>query len=174
MEETTTTTTTEKKEETKKLTPKQVFAIRMVCWVLCALIIPVAFIIFRYDLFTKISKVQFGGWGMIAIIIIFTFIAVLGKYLKRGFKKYSLVGQIISGVIKIVLPLVALYFILVNIKDSIDLFLQALAVVIISETIAIPINPMPKWVYEQSKGEAQDTIDYFFKKYDERKETKDN
>ena len=45
---------------------------------------------------------------------------------------------------------------------------------IISETIAIPINPMPKWVYEQSKGEAQDTIDYFFKKYDERKETKDN
>ena len=170
----TTTTTTETKEETKKLTPKQVFAIRMVCWVLCALIIPVAFIIFRYDLFTKISKVQFGGWGMIAIIIIFTFIVVLGKYLKRGFKKYSLVGQIISGVIKIVLPLVALYFILVNIKDSIDLFLQALAVVIISETIAIPINPMPKWVYEQSKGEAQDTIDYFFKKYDERKETKDN
>ena len=170
----TTTTTTETKEEPKKLTPKQVFAIRMVCWVLCALIIPVAFIIFRYDLFTKISKVQFGGWGMIAIIIIFTFIAVLGKYLKRGFKKYSLVGQIISGVIKIVLPLVALYFILVNIKDSIDLFLQALAVVIISETIAIPINPMPKWVYEQSKGEAQDTIDYFFKKYDERKETKDN
>lgn len=174
MAETTTTTTTETKEEPKKLTPKQVFAIRMVCWVLCALIIPVAFIIFRYDLFTKISKVQFGGWGMIAIIIIFTFIAVLGKYLKRGFKKYSLVGQIISGVIKIVLPLVALYFILVNIKDSIDLFLQALAVVIISETIAIPINPMPKWVYEQSKGEAQDTIDYFFKKYDERKETKDN
>ena len=124
MAETTTTTTTETKKETKKLTPKQIFAIRMVCWVLCALIIPVAFIIFRYDLFTKISKVQFGGWGMIAIIIIFTFIAVLGKYLKRGFKKYSLVGQIISGVIKIVLPLVALYFILVNIKDSIDLFLQ--------------------------------------------------
>ena len=33
---TTTTTTTETKEETKKqLTPKQIFAIRMVCWVLC-------------------------------------------------------------------------------------------------------------------------------------------
>ena len=55
MAETTTTSTTETKEETKKqLTPKQIFAIRMVCWVLCALIIPVAFIIFRYDLFTKI------------------------------------------------------------------------------------------------------------------------
>ena len=174
-ETTTTTTTTETKEETKKqLTPKQIFAIRMVCWVLCALIIPVAFIIFRYDLFTKISKVQFGGWGMIAILIIFTFVIVLGNYLKGGFKKYSMVGQIINGAVKVVLPLVALYFILVNIKDSIDLFLQALAVVIISETIAIPINPMPKWVYEQSKGEAQDTIDYFFKKYDERKETKDN
>ena len=76
-ETTTTTTTTETKEETKKqLTPKQIFAIRMVCWVLCSLIIPVAFIIFRYDLFTKISKVQFGGWGMIAVLIIFTFVIV--------------------------------------------------------------------------------------------------
>ena len=98
---TTTTTTTETKEETKKLTPKQIFAIRMVCWVLCALIIPVAFIIFRYDLFTKISKVQFGGWGMIAILIIFTFVIVLGNYLKKGFKKYSMVGQIINGAVKI-------------------------------------------------------------------------
>ena len=54
MAETTTTTTTETKEETKKLTPKQIFAIRMVCWVLCALIIRGALSIVRYDLFTKV------------------------------------------------------------------------------------------------------------------------
>jgi len=163
-----------KKEETEKkeMTEKQKFIVRLVFWVIFALIVPVGFIIFRYDLFTRISTVQFGGWGMLAVIIIFIFLIVVGKYIKKGSKKYSMPIQILNGVIKVILPLVAIYLILVNIKDSIDLFLQSLAVCIVSEAIAIPINPMPKWVSDQNEGQMNDTIDYFFKRYDERKGNK--
>lgn len=162
-------TSTETTEE-KKLTPKQIFIIRMCFWVLFSLLIPVAFIIFRYDLFTTVSHIQFGGWGMLAIIIIFVFLIVMGNYLKKGQKKYSLLWQVLSGILKVTLPLVALYLILFNVKDSLDLFMQSLLVVIISETIAIPINPMPKWVADQNRGFMNDTIDYFFNQYDKRKD----
>lgn len=161
---------TDTETEQKKLTPKQVFIIRMCFWVLFSLLIPVAFIIYRYDLFTTVSHIQFGGWGMLAVIILFTFVIVLGNYLKKGAKRYSLLLQVLSGILKITLPLVALYLILFNVKDSIDLFLQSLMVVIISETIAIPINPMPKWVADQNRGYMNDTIDYFFTQYDKRKD----
>lgn len=158
------------KEETKKkaLSEKQVFWIRFVCWSIFACIVPVVFIIWRYDLFTKITAIQFGGWGMLAIIIVATFLIVLANYIKKAFSKRSMTKQIISGICKVVLPLLTLLLVLYSIRNNIDLFLQALGCVIISESIAIPINPMPKRVYEESKGATEDAIDYFFQRYDEK------
>ena len=57
-----------------------------------------------------------------------------------------------------------------SITNNTEIFLQALAVVIASETIAIPINPFPKWVDDKTQGAMDSSIDYFFKRYDERKE----
>ena len=157
-------------EETKKkaLSEKQVFWIRFACWSIFACIVPVVFIIWRYDLFTKITAIQFGGRGMLAIIIVATFLIVLANYIKKAFSKRSMTKQIISGICKVVLPLLTLLLVLYSIRNNIDLFLQALGCVIISEAIAIPINPMSKRVYEESKGATEDTIDYFFQRYDEK------
>ena len=146
---------------------KKLFWTRFCLWVLFACVLPFAFIVWRFDLFVSVSKMQIGGWGMIAIIIVCVFAFTLARYVKAGMIKWSMTKQIISGVVKVIIPFVCLFLMLNAIKDNVDIFLQALAVVIGCEAIAIPINPMPEWVYIQSKGQTEDTIDYFLKRQSE-------
>lgn len=168
MEENTTIEETKVKDPEKVETQK--FWVKFAFWMVFALIIPVAFIIWRFDLFKTISAVQFGGWGVIAVIIIATFAVVCLKYVNKGMIRWSMTKQIVQGVCKVTIPLLAFYWMLNSISSNTAVFLQALAVVIVSETIAIPLNPFPKWVDEKTQGAMDSSIDYFFKRYDERKE----
>lgn len=164
---------TEKKEKTPEQIKKeetQVFWVRFVFWTIFALILPVGFIVWRFELFKAISAVQFGGWGVLAVIIIAVFCIVCLKYVNKGMIRYSMTKQVVVGICKVTIPLLALYWIITSISSNVQVFLQALAVVIGSETIAIPINPFPKWVDERTQGAMDSSIDYFFKRYDERKE----
>lgn len=178
--------TTEEKEQASKSNkitewinnhPKAVFWIRFALWSLCACVIPFLFIVYRFQLFQTISKIQIGGWGMIAIIIVAVFAFSIIRYVKMALSaKYSLAVQILNGICKIIIPLVVVMVIIYNIKSNIDLFIQVLGVVIISEMVAIPLNPLPKWAYEQQKNvreeERKETVDYlldsFFKKKKEQ------
>lgn len=149
---------------------KKLFIVKVSLWVLFSLIIPVGFIGWRYDLFKKASQLRLSGWGLIAIIIIAVFLFSLTKYIKAGFIEWNLTKQIISGVLKIILPLFILLMITVNIKNNIDYFIQALSCVILSELVAIPINPFPKWVWEKSKGRFENTVDFIANKFYEKRE----
>lgn len=84
--------------------------------------------------------------------------------------------QIVLGVAKIIVPLLVIYYIAYIIQQKLqaqllDLenLLQTLVVVIGCEAVAIPINPFPKFIYEETKGETFSLIDYTFQRYDERK-----
>lgn len=153
--------------------PKTVFWTRFCSWTMFACVLPFLFIVWRFKLFGKISSIQIGGWGIIAILIVAIFIFTVIRYIKLAFKgTYSLLGQILTGVCKVLLPLIAMMAILYGLRNSIDLMLQALGCVIACETIAIPLNPLPKWAHDMQKevreGERKDTVDYllteFFKK----------
>lgn len=156
----------------KKLTPKQVFIIRFIVWTIFACLVPCGFIMWRFDLFKTVSKVNIGGWGLIAIIIFFSFLISIGKYLKDGMP-YSMTKQCLSGLIKVVFPLMAVMFCVYSIRNSIDIFLQAMTVVVISETIAIPINPMPKWVHDSKINEQNTILNSFFDKREKNKKTEE-
>lgn len=152
-----------------KADSKKVFWTRFGLWVLFSTIMPCGFIIWRYDLFKVTSKVQLGGWGFIAIIIAAVFCLSMWRYIKRAMgAKYSFMWQIVSGIIKICLPLMLLMLAVQSIQNSVEYFTQFMGVTIVCELIGIPLNPMPKWVYLKT-GEAQyDVIDYYFKKKEEK------
>lgn len=159
--------------------PKTVFWTRFVSWAMFACVLPFIFIVWRFKLFGKISSIQIGGWGIIAIIIVAVFIFSIIRYIKLAFRgRYSLVGQILSGICKIILPLVVFMIILTALKNSIDIMLQVLGCVVACEIIAIPLNPLPKWAHDMQKetrdSEKKDTVDYllteFFKKKKENDE----
>ena len=170
------TEATQEKKEKKTLSqiieehPTATFWTRFVSWAICACILPFVFIVYRFQLFKPISKIQVGGWGIIAIVIVAVFVVSVFRYIKIALSaKYSLVIQCINGVCKIIVPLVALYVILYNIQSNLQLFLQALGCVILCEGIAIPLNPMPKWAYEQQKDvraeERKETADYIIDQF---------
>lgn len=157
-------------EETSKgLSERAKFWIRFALWATFSCVLPVAFIVWRYDLFTEVSSVQFGAWGLVAVAIVAVFAYTIFKYVKRGMAKWSMTKQVIMGIAKVIIPLLLLYFALDAIKSSIDLFMQALAIAIVSEAAAIPLNPLPKWAYEQSQGATEDAVELILGKREESK-----
>ncbi len=153
--------TTEQIEKEKEL---KIFWTRVIIWSLFACVIPVLFIGYRYDLFKKVGSLQLSGWGLIAVIIILIFAYAVIKYLKAGFNEWSMTQQIINGIIKVILPLVTAIVITINIKNNLDAFIQSLSCVLISEVIAIPLNPFPEWIWKKTQGKLDSTIDFVVEK----------
>ena len=160
--------------ETLEEHPKTVFWSRFVSWAMFSCILPFLFIVYRFKLFGKISKIQIGGWGIVAIVIAAAFVFTVIRYIKLAFAgRYSLVGQILSGICKVILPLGIFMVLLYNIKNNVDIMIQVLGCVISCEAIAIPLNPLPKWAYDMQKdvrdSEKKDTIDYLLTEFFKRK-----
>ena len=147
---------------------KKIFIIRVILWTLFSCVIPVGFIGWRYKLFDKVGKLQLSGWGLIAIIILLVFLYVLIKYIRAGFVEWSMIKQIIDGVAKIIFPLSALLMICIGLRSSVDIFIQALSCVLLSEVIAIPINPFPEWIWKKTKGRFENMVDFVASKFNNK------
>lgn len=154
------------KKVKKKLTPSQeqkVLILRFFFFTIFALVLPVLFIGWRYQLFGRVNKMSLSGWGVIVLLIIIFFVRYVAKMVKRA-EPYSMFNQIVTGFKKIILPLFILFILLNTIKGNIDLFIQALQVTIISEAIAIPINPLPKWAHDHGIEQQENLMGKFVKK----------
>lgn len=154
--------------------PKTVFWMRFALWTLFACVLPFLFIAWRFELFGKVGQFQLSGWGIVGIILVFVFAITVVRYVKLAFSaKYSLIGQVLSGFCKIIIPLLAVLAILNCVRDSIDAMIKVMGVVIICEAAAIPLNPLPKWAYEMQKDvradERKETIDYLLDGFFKRK-----
>lgn len=156
-------------EEIQKTKERKIFAVRALIWSLFSCFIPVGFIGWRYDLFKKTGELQLSGWGLIGIVILFVFLYVVVKYVKAGFTEWSIVKQIINGIVKVILPLGALLAVCVSLKDNLDTFIQALSCVLLSEVIAIPVNPFPEWVYKKTQGRFESAVDFIVNKFYNKK-----
>ena len=154
--------------------PKTVFWTRFVLWALLAAILPFLFIAFRFGIFKKVSDISVSGWCILGIIIVVAFAFYLVRCLRVALKGRSpFFLQIVNGLCKIVIPLLCLYFFVDSLQGKMVVFEQALIVVIVCETLAIPINPMPVWVDKMNKGKKEedrkDGIGYLWDEFFSRK-----
>ncbi len=154
--------------------PKATFGVRLFSWFLFAAILPFLFLVWRFELFQPNSKVNFGGWGMIGVILIFIVLMVMVRYVRQVVSvKNVFAAQCLNGVCRVVLPLTAVLVTFWVIRNELDIFIQFLGCLIVCELIAIPLNPMPEWVAqhqsELKEEERKGTIDYFIDKFFERK-----
>lgn len=143
------------------------FIIKFAIWTILACLAPIGFIVYRFDLFQKVSKVNIGGWGLLVILIITIFSVVVGKYIKKG-KTYSMTTQVITGLVKITLPLGLITLGLYSIRNNVELAIQVFGWMAISETIAIPFNPFPKWINDNKKKETDDLFDVAWNRHNEK------
>ena len=78
-------------------------------------------------------------------------VSVLIKFYLEGMKcKYSLFKQILQGVIKLILPLTLLLVSLIWLGDNVNMIKEALYVIIPCEFVAIVVNPLPKWCFDNN------------------------
>lgn len=127
------------------------FVIQLCLFCLFSIVIPITYLTIRFNLFQVNSRLQIGLWGIIVIGILVGGLSVLVKFYLEGMKtKYSLLKQILQGIIKLILPLLLVLVILVFLKDNIILVIEALVIIIPCELVAIVINPFPKWCYDNN------------------------
>jgi len=156
-------------EEEAKEKERKIFWYRMCAYIMCGLLAPCGFIVWRFDLFTKTNQIAMGGWGIIIVLICTLFASSTLKWVYKGMK-FSIYKQIITGFCRVILPLIAIFFVAYSIKDSIDLFLQALGCIIGCEFIAIGVNPLPEYLYKQKGEDVTGLMDVFVDKFFTRKE----
>lgn len=142
---------------------KLILAVRFIAFTAFAMVIPICIVGYRYDLFTKVSKVQLSGWGIIAIIIAFIFTKYVARMLTKAFP-YSMPTQILTGFFKVIVPLLILYMFVNSIKIDFELFLSSLKYIICCEIVAIPLNPLPKMVHDANLENEEQLFKKWFSK----------
>lgn len=125
------------------------FLIRFISFSIFACVIPFSFVAWKYKLFEK-DKLSITGWGMIAILILSFFAIYLLNAIKKGMP-YSMFTQVVNGIMKVEIPLIMLYMLVISLQNTFELFLQCLTCIIVCEGIAIPLNPLPGWIGSKRK-----------------------
>lgn len=143
-----------KLEENKK---KKEFWVKFSLYVLFGAIIPFMFLVWRFNLFGKASKVQIGGWGLFAIMFLGIFFAKTIKVVRMGLP-YSLITQILEGVVKVLIPLGVAALAAFYLRNAMQQLFQFLCITFFCEAVAIVVNPLPKWLYEHQLDERKNTL----------------
>jgi hypothetical protein len=139
------------------------FWTRFTGWLGTGCITPVAIFAKKFGLFTRtgyeitadelgnvtaVSPIALNGWGIVSCFIVcWTLIQIL-KEVKQAYSGYSLTKQCIDGFISSVMPLIIMFSICYFLNGVLDSIMYCLGVIIVSRTVSVPLNPLPKWKYE--------------------------
>lgn len=128
---------------------KKVFAIRLSLYIIFGAIIPIGFLAWRFKLFDEVTQISFSVWGMIAMITVIVFLLRLLVSLKKGLK-HGIPKQVVDTICGTTIPLL-IFTIAFDWMSGFSVeFVQFLIVLIISETTAGVLNPLPQWCFENN------------------------
>lgn len=134
------------------------FCCLAVGWLFFAMILPIILINNKYHLFVKNEDtLKFTGWALVGLLILFIGLYALCSYIIDAYSvKYRTWVKILKGFQRIILPLMILYFMCGMINNNIDKIENIILGIIISESIAIIINPFPYFVYKHKNADTRE------------------
>ena len=161
-------------EETKLKEGKNsllIFWLRMAGYVLAGVGAPVTTFAIKFGLFDTYgyetmtdelgnvvgTRVALNGWGIVSVVLAGFFFIGMFKEIVDGYTGYSLVKQTLMGIYKRILPLVIIIFVCYFLKGVLDQIMFCLITIGISQIVAIPLDPLPKWSAERGT-ENYDTL----------------
>lgn len=151
---------------------KKLFIIRLVIFI-ALLLVPPIYLMFRYDLFKKVSHLNIGGWGIMAIVLCAFGIFIALRYLIKG-KKYAYWKQVVKAVLYVLVPCFTMYLVIYISQEYLNRLLELMIVFMVSYFSALCINPLPEYTYEQSKGEFESWVNYALDNREKAKEQNEN
>lgn len=147
------------------------FWVELVLWLIFAYVVPAGYLIYRYQIFQSISKVNLSGGAILLGILTFCVLIVVFKYvvLKGPYARWK---YVLKGFVFVILPLSFALFVLIMARDTLNRLIEVLGCIILCESIALFINPLPDYANEKTKGETSDFIALAFDKWERKKEDK--
>ena len=133
---------------------KKLFWIRLISYAVIGGGVPLFFLIWRFNLFSKVSKLSIGGWGMVAILFIGIFFIKMMKAIRKGLP-FSFGTQILEGMFKVTIPLLIATVVIYVMRNSVEELFQFFFVLLFCETIAMIVNPIPQWAHENKIEEQE-------------------
>lgn len=149
---------------------KKKFIAELSAFITLAIIAPIAYLAIRFRLFSSGKNVSI--WGLIAIIIVAISGITLIRYYISGLKtRWTRTKQILEGIVKVIAPLgIALAFsVWLKLKgewlmNQANLLIECFSVIMACEMVAIVINPLPKWAFDNNVEGLQEICDKVFHK----------
>lgn len=149
----------------KKKKERNKFIILFITFILFSVIAPCVYLSIRFNLFTQTSKLQIGFWGFVVFGIIIIAINILANMYLEGLKtKWHIGKQIVSGFCRFILPMILVLLIITWLRDNLSYIIEALYVIIPCECVAIIVNPLPKWCFENNVEGVGEIVDKVFKR----------
>lgn len=149
----------------KRKKERNKFIILFITFILFSVVAPCIYLIVRFNLFTQASKLQIGFWGFVVFGIIIVAVNILANMYLEGLKtKWHIGKQIVSGFCRFILPMILVLLIITWLRDNLSYIIEALYVIIPCECVAIVVNPLPKWCFENNVEGAGEIVDKIFKR----------
>ena len=152
----------------EKKTRIKVFIARLTGYIMFGLLFPFAFLVWRFGLFQQTSKLNIGGWGIVAIIFAAVFFAKLVKQAGDCIDS-SLGKQSLQAVGKVFIPLLAVTLCLYAVGDFWKELINFFIILTICEPIAYVLNPFPEYLKEKEKEEQKTAVTKFIELFWEKK-----
>jgi uncharacterized protein YacL len=137
------------------------FWTRLSFYILFAWVIPATFLIYRFNLFSKVDSISIGGWGIVFIVFTGVFFSKLLKAIRNGLP-FSMATQILTGIVKSIIPLIIACFASYYLRNCMTEVFQFLVVVTLCQIVAIVVNPLPQWAHENKLEEGKSTMKELF------------
>ena len=135
---------------------------KLVAFLACSLS-PAIYLIIRFNLFEKKNMVEMNLWLVLAVIVFASVLSVIIYYCVSAIKtRYFWWKQLLVGFVKVILPLIVLLAVTTWLSNNISLFKEFIIVTICFESLAIIINPFPKWCFDNNVDGLAEITDKLF------------
>ena len=134
------------------------FIPRLVLWIGLTFVGPILAILTKFEAFTKVeNEIKFNGWAIVISLIVAIGIFYILKYVVSAMT-FNYIAQLISGFINLILWLI-LGLLLVNaITNYSEQLKYVLIVSIITCSLGVMVNPLPRWSYHRKNKDLAASI----------------
>ena len=127
------------------------FWIRFATMSAVGILTPILYLLIRYNLFQRELKITLGLMGVVALAFICLAFIVLIRYYVSGMKtKYSWFKQLLDGFSKLIIPIIVFVAVMYVGKHYTAQLIEFCWVLIPCELVAIAVNPLPKWAFDNN------------------------
>lgn len=104
------------------------------------------------------TRIALNGWGIISVVLTGFFFINMLQQIVESYSGYSMTKQVLMGVYRKILPLAIAIGVCYFLKGVLDQVIFCLITIGISQIVAIPLNPLPKWSADRGEESYEDLI----------------